>query len=222
MEAPICNQTVPEGFLDALLMASHFKSRGTKNFPWLGFVELVNGKLYASDNRCIVEIDLGEDFGAARFSGGDIAVLKAMGDDPILASFNGASAFDWGDGRWYRAQTKTGSELSDRCQNLFDKYWHKGRDSKSAASAINECIAKLRATEKSTKSNLTGEDRKKFKSAKIVNILVDGDKQQWHIASIEKVMKVAKAYDPDANPAPFTFRNGRGLIVKPSQGGGKK
>jgi hypothetical protein len=44
----------------------------------------------------------------------------------------------------------------------------------------------------------------------------------WHGGSIEKVMKVAESFDPDASPAPFSFPNGRGLIVKSSERKAKK
>jgi hypothetical protein len=69
MTGPDCRTPVPPGFINALVTANKFRGRGTKLFPWLGFVELSGSQLYASDNRCIIALDLGAELGAATFNG---------------------------------------------------------------------------------------------------------------------------------------------------------
>lgn len=172
---------VPQGFRDALVIARRFTGKRHQLFPEVQFVYLVDGMLYASDNRCIVEIDLkSETFGRARFTAGDVATLKAMPTEPSEATFRADEmAFSWlDDGSWCRFDTEaSGFDLADKCRSLLNQFWHEGPD-----------IATL--------DTLTG----------------------WHEASIKKVTRVAETFDPGVTPAPFSFPNGRGLIVKPSPG----
>ena len=197
---------VPPGFIDALLRASKFTGRSNKTFPWVQYIFLVDGKLYASDNRCIVEIDLGDPaFGPARFSPGDVSVMKAIGENPHMAKLTGGkAAFTWEDGRWCLLNIRmAGTEMVDRSRGLLHKFWHKGRKVlPKTASAIRKIAKTKKATEVA-----------RFKAASI-----DQSKDQfWHCGAIAKVMEVAENYDPNATPTPFTFPNGKGLIVKPSQ-----
>lgn len=203
MTEPVCKTPVPAGFLKALLMANRFRGRGTKLFPWLGFVEMSEGQLFASDNRSIVAISIGADLGAATFTAGDVAVLRAMGDDPDFCDFSDGVAFTWSDGRWFTSETQLDNRLSEHCRLLIAKYWHEGRDVRPVAAFF---IARA----------------KKDGLGRIVKFPAQavGEKhhQFWHGGTIAKVMSVATAYDPDASPTPFSLPGGKGLIVKPSKG----
>lgn len=64
MTGPDCTTPVPTGFLNGLVTANKFRGRGTKLFPWLGFVELAGAQLYASDNQSIVAINVGGELGS--------------------------------------------------------------------------------------------------------------------------------------------------------------
>lgn len=203
MTGPDCKTPVPAGFLNALVTANKFRGRGTKMFPWLGFVELAGNQLYASDNQSIVAIDIGADLGSATFTAGDISVLRAMGDDPAFADLSDGIAFSWSDGRWFTSEAPSDTRLSDHCRPLIEKYWHEGREVRPVASAFV------------SRAKRAGLGRiVRFPAQSI------GEKhhQYWHGGTIATVMSVATAYDPDASPTPFSFPSGKGLIVKPSKG----
>ncbi len=203
MTGPDCRTPVPPGFINALVMANRFRGRGTKLFPWLGFVELSGSQLYASDNRCIIAIRLDLKLGSATFTAGDIAVLRAMGDDPEFCDFSNGLAFSWNDGRWLTSETQMDTRLSDHCRPLIEKYWHEGRE------------IGLMAPFFASRAKRKGLSRiVKFPAQSI------GEKhhQYWHGGTISKLMSVATAYDPDASPTPFSFPSGKGLIAKPSKG----
>ena len=71
---------VPTGFLTALLQAARFTGPHNATYPWIKYVYLLEGKLYASDNHCIVEFDLGErSFANAHFIREEVKVLRARG-----------------------------------------------------------------------------------------------------------------------------------------------
>lgn len=203
MIGPVCKTPVPAGFRDSLLLANKFRGRGTKLFPWLGFVELAEGQLFASDNRSIVAISIGADLGTATFTAGDVAVLKAMGDDPEFCDFSDGIAFTWDDGRWLTSETQFDSRLSDHCRLLIGKYWHEGRGVQPSAQFYVDRAKRdgLRNIVKYPAQS-TGEKHHQY----------------WHGGTIAKVMSVATAYDPDASPTPFSLPGGKGLIVKPSKG----
>lgn len=196
---------VPTGFIEALLRASKFSGRSNKTFPWVQYVYLSEGKLYASDNRCIVEIDLGDPaFGPARFSLGDVSVMKAIGHNPHMAKFTSeGAAFTWEDGRWCSFNIQmVGTEMVDRSRALLQEFWHERR---KVLPKMASAIKKIAKTKKA------GEVAR-FKAAQIDQ----SEDQFWHCGAIAKVMEVATNYNPSATPTPFTFPNGKGLIVKPS------
>ena len=200
MIEPECKQSVPSGFLDALTKANKFRGRGTKLFPWLGFVELAGSKLYASDNCSIVEIDVGADLGSAVFTARDVTVLKAMGGEPVTCDFHDGLALTWADGRWFTSETQANTRLSESCRPLIEKYWRKGRPvppivtAKAKQARLSEVVKFAAQT--------TGEKHHQY----------------WYGATIAKVMSLATFYDPEASPASFSFPNGKGLIVKPLKG----
>ena len=142
-------------------------------------------------------------WGAATFTAGDVAVLKAMGDDPEFCDFSDGVAFTWSDGRWFTSETQLDNRLSDHCRPLIAKYWHEGRDIQPSAQFYVDRAKRdgLRNIVKFPAQS-TGEKHH----------------QHWHGGTIAKVMSVATAYNPDASPTPFSLPGGKGLIVKPSKG----
>lgn len=182
---------VPSGFLDALKIAKKFTGKHNGLYPWTRHVYLLAGKLYASDNRCIVEIDLGDQsFGDGYFTSYDLEALHARGGDPCLAQLNSACiSFAWPDGSWCKVNRRVAElcvnfDHPKRCRALMEKFWHRGQ------------VKIIRG------------------SAEQLEALSDGT---WHPPSLTKVMNVAETFDPDAGPTPFSFQNGRGLIVRSSQ-----
>lgn len=203
MIEPACKIPVPTGFRQSLLVANKFRGRGTKLFPWLGKVELAGNMLYASDNQSIVAMSIDADLGAATFTAGDVAILKAMGDDPKFCDLSDGIAFTWGDGRWFTSETLLDTQLSDHCRPLIEKYWHEGRDIQPSSQFYVDRAKRdgLRNIVKFPAQS-TGEKHNQY----------------WHGGTIAKVMSVATSYDPDASPTPFSLPGGKGLIVKPSRG----
>jgi hypothetical protein len=202
---PICEQSVPTGFVDALVQARKFTGRANKVFPWVQDIYLSEGKLYASDNRCIIEIDLGDpSFGPARFSAGDVSVLRAMGSNPQRAKFDDSgAAFTWNGGQWciFRGEQK-GYELVDTARMLLGQLWQMGRKvSTDTRSAILKAARVREASDVGCfKASTTG----------------FANDQHWHRGAIAKVMTAAEDFSPGSITSSFTFPNGRGLLVKPS------
>ena len=191
---------VPSGFLDALLKASKFTGKHNGINPWTKYVYLVAGKLYATDNRCIVEIDLGDQsFGDGYFISNDLKLLRARGGDPCELQLNETYiSFAWSDGTWCKvhrriAERNVNLDHANQCRSLIQRFWHEGR---SAAVMRKKVLNEVKR-----------EGREK---------ILKFNRHDWHGGSIEKVMAVAESFDPDASPAPFSFPNGRGLIVKSS------
>ncbi len=202
---PACDRQVPVGFVTALKRVSKFAGRSNMIFPWVQYVYLVDGRLYASDNRCVVEIDLGDpSFGPARFSAGDVSVLSTMGSDPQQARFSdGEVAFAWEGGQWcvFRSDLK-GLQLVEKSRVLLDQFWQKGRElSSDTRKAMLDVVRKREST-----------DTPRFKAS------ATGlpDDYFWHYGAISKVLAVAERFDAASIPNSFTFTNGRGLIVQPS------
>ncbi|AXI55003.1 hypothetical protein C1J05_11325 [Sulfitobacter sp. JL08] len=81
-----------------------------------------------------------------------------------------------------------------------------------------DAIAKLRAKEKAQKEELPPVEQKKFRRAQYIDVLIDGTIRHWHIDTVSSVMKIAETYDPDASLVPFSFPNGRGLMINTAPG----
>jgi hypothetical protein len=178
---------VPPGFRAALQIASKFTGAHNAIYPWLKHVYLIAGKLYASDNRCIIEIDLGDSsFGDAHLISHDVKLVRARGGDPCEAQLDQTCiSLAWPDGSWCKVDRRDAERFlnfdhANRCRALTEKFWRPGQ-------AVTTMDA----------SNHNGD--------------------AWHGPSFAKVMSIAETFDPDASPATFSFPNGRGLIVKPSK-----
>ena len=127
---PNCPLPIRPGFIDALQCAAEFTSRGTQYFPWTKNVYLVDGKLYASDNRCIVEIDLKDDsLGPVQFSPETSTFFKGWRKSQPSDVHATCGGFPWDNSRWasFDAGDMAGFELVDRARALLDEYWHDGR-----------------------------------------------------------------------------------------------
>lgn len=200
--APRCKLRVPSGFLDGLLCARKFVQQGPLVFPWVQYVYLLEGKLYASDNHCIIEIDLGNPaFGAARFSVGDVAVLKSFGADPHRAKCaDGKTTFTWKGGQWCQFHGDlAGMELAVQSRRLLDENWREAQELDAARRSAILGLAE-RATGNEAicfAADITGLDHDCY----------------WYAGMISKIMSIATSLYADDGVNSFTFPNGRGLFV---------
>ena len=123
---PSDGSLVPEDFVEAVKTAAKFIGKYSKKLPHGQFVHIVDGKAYASNNRHIVEVDVGQTlFASLRLSRNDIAVLTRIGGNPARASISGGHAeFTWADGQWVRIEVGDASEaFVERCRQRLEKYW---------------------------------------------------------------------------------------------------
>nr|WP_170505706.1 hypothetical protein [Ruegeria arenilitoris] len=129
IDAPVATIDVPKGFLQALRRAKQFVGSHSKSFPAGTFVHIAEDKLYASNNRHLVEFEIGAKIGTARLAKSDIDVLSGMGDEPnkLVISDNKVS-FTWSDGRWVIFQTEpVAFDWSEEFKKRIDAYWVEGR-----------------------------------------------------------------------------------------------
>lgn len=189
----------PAGVRNAVLNAARFTGSHNTIYPFLNFIYVLDGKLYASDNRCIVEVDLGaSNLGFGALTPADVRVLKARSDAPseILLSTD-CTAFMWLDHGWCRVdraenEQTTGIEHAVQCRTLIAKFWREGTPAEGLSKAVSEAIE-------------TADDAE-------VSVLGS----RWHAPSLAKVAKLARRFEASESPAAFTFEKGRGLIVKAS------
>jgi hypothetical protein len=123
---PSGGSLVPEGFVEAVKTAAKFIGKYSKKLPYGQFVHIVDGKAYASNNRHIVEVEVGQTpFVSLRLSRNDIALLTRFGRNPERASVSGGHAeFTWEDGQWVRFEVGNAAEtFVERCRQRLEKYW---------------------------------------------------------------------------------------------------
>lgn len=117
---------LPSSFVPALQTAARFAGKHYKKLADGQFVHIMDGKAYASNNRHIVEIDLGNlPFPALRLNKRDISLLASMGDAPKTCSIEGEHVtFVWPDRRWLRVEAGDAStEFVANCKHRFEHYW---------------------------------------------------------------------------------------------------
>jgi len=123
---PSGGATVPEGFIDALKTAAKFIGKYDKRLAEGQYVHVADGKAYASNNRHIVEIEVGTPaFKPLRLSKKDVSVLARIGGDPakVIVSEDTAE-FIWDDGQWVRLEVGSASSgFIENCKRRFDQYW---------------------------------------------------------------------------------------------------
>ncbi|PSL19820.1 hypothetical protein [Shimia abyssi] len=90
---------LPPDFLDQLKAAKRFTGPFAQAAPWQRHVILHDGKLYASNNRKIVEIECEID-GSAIFSTRTLNLLKSFQDEPTEIEVGDEIKFGWKDGRY--------------------------------------------------------------------------------------------------------------------------
>lgn len=205
LSVPDCQVALAPGFLEALQCVAEFTGAGSRWFPWTRYVYLADGKLYASDNHCLVEIDLHDSsLGPARLSRQDIAIIRKMGGSPQRALVaEHEIAFAWDRQRWASFDIDlTGFEFVSRCRALLNEFWHEGAP----------VSAELRAAADGLGGTKSADE--------LVDLSPPGDRGQqvWYRGAIAKVLRVAQTFAPESTPAPFGFPGGRGLIVNPGIG----
>ncbi|WP_433989029.1 hypothetical protein SuNHUV7_31020 (plasmid) [Pseudoseohaeicola sp. NH-UV-7] len=202
---PLRGQPLGCSLVSALITARTFVGRHTKMYPGLQFVHLADGKIYASNNRCLIEINLhDESLGSAMFSSVDLATIRAMGDEPTHAKIDAEqTALHWPKQRWCLLPTEPAKiDFVTKCQVFLDRFWHEGHDARSDASATMDAIAKLRAKEKAQKEELPPVEQKKFRRAQYIDVLIDGTIRHWHIdilgcfSNAATLITPAKAQNP--------------------------
>lgn len=145
--APTATVSVPEGFLRALRWAKKFVGTHEKNFPAGTYVHIAGDKLYATNNRYLVELEIGADIGSARLSKRDIEVLVAVGKEPQgLAISDTEVGFTWDDGRWATFQTEpVAFDWPAEFRKRLDAYWTDGQPTVSAdPKSIDALVKKSR------------------------------------------------------------------------------
>ena len=90
---------LPPDFLDQLKAAKRFTGPFAQSAPWQRHVILHGGKLYASSNRKIAEIECEID-GSAIFTARTIGLLKTFQDEPTEIEISDEIKFGWEDGRY--------------------------------------------------------------------------------------------------------------------------
>lgn len=114
-------------FLDRLKQARAFAGSFAKAAPWQSLVILNGGKLYASDNQQIVEIECGVE-GSAVFSARTKDLLASFKDEPTDIKVGDWIEFTWDDGRHLRVRNDYDhDDVVEHIKALLDT-WHGHRE----------------------------------------------------------------------------------------------
>jgi len=114
---------LPPNFLDQLKEAKRFTGPFAQAASWQRYVILRGGKLYASSNRKIVEIECAID-GSAIFTTRTLNLLKTFQDEPTEIEIGEEIKFGWDDGRYLKVANDFDHEdVVQQMTRLFDD-WH--------------------------------------------------------------------------------------------------
>lgn len=114
---------LPPDFLDQLKAAKRFTGPFAQAAPWQRQVILHGGKLYASSNRKIVEVECGIS-GEAIFTARTVALLKTFKDEPTEIEIGSDIKFVWEDGRYLKVINDFNhDDIVEQINQLFDN-WH--------------------------------------------------------------------------------------------------
>ncbi|MDV7271230.1 hypothetical protein RYZ20_09985 [Thioclava sp. A2] len=114
---------LPPDFLDQLRTARRFTGPYAQAAPWQRQVILHGGKLYASDNSRIIEIECGV-AGTAIFTARIRSLLESFGDAPVTIEIGDDVRFGWGDGRYLKVRNDYDhDDVVARMTDLLDR-WH--------------------------------------------------------------------------------------------------
>lgn len=115
--------TLQPDFFAALNVANKFTGAFAQGAPWLNNVILYDGKLYASNNRQIVEIECGV-AGRALITKKMQQLIKAISDLPTTIEVGEWMHFAWGDGRYLKIiNDYDHDDVVAKYKELLDK-WH--------------------------------------------------------------------------------------------------
>lgn len=147
--APPCGGTpVPEGLIEVLKTAARFAGKHHRKLADGQFVHVLGGKAYASNNRHIVEVDLGH-FPSLRMAKRDVALLARIGGDPSTVNMTeGKAEFVWPDGQWVRLNAESASEeFVQSCKQRFEKYWNNPQGMPIAPKAVDLLVERAKKGE---------------------------------------------------------------------------
>lgn len=220
---------LPDNFLDALVTARPFVGKAQADYPWIMFAFLFDGKIYATDNQVLVEIDVGDHtLPATLFRTEEIRALSSWRTNPdkmlVGEDYN---AFSWDDGSWVRLPRRRAGglvayprtyPLIDRIRELLEHHWreptHSIADEKRAKllfairnygrnSVVEISRQKIRVQEAGDGSRL----------GEACFGIAGSRKMTWPGKAVLRAVAVADKVDFSTKPACFTFPKGRGLIV---------
>jgi hypothetical protein len=114
---------LPPDFLDQLKATKRFTGPFAQAAPWQRHVILHGGKLYASSNRKIVEIDCEID-GSAIFTTRTLNLLKTFQVEPTKIEIGDEIKFGWDDARYFKvANDFDHDDIVQQIARLLDD-WH--------------------------------------------------------------------------------------------------
>lgn len=232
---------LPDDFLDALVVARRFMGAPNAEYPWLKFGYLSDGKIYATDNQVLVEVDVGDHtLPATLFRSGDIKVLSSQGTSPArMLVAKTLNAFSWDDGSWVQMHrfgsglvpAKDGSgfrphyprtyTVRDQIKSLLTYQWREPTHS----IADDQRSDLLAIIQKHKRNPVVGISSKQIRvqeagDASMVTEIDFGfptkTESYWPGSALKKALAVADKIDFSGKPACFTFPKGRGLIVASS------
>ena len=118
---------LPPDFFDCIKMARTFTGSFAQAAPWQRHVILHDGKLYASNNRQIVEIECAID-GSAIFTSRTLELVKTIQDTPTNMKIGENVTFGWEDGRYLTVTNDFDHEdVVEQFVQLLDD-WHGSDD----------------------------------------------------------------------------------------------
>lgn len=145
---PSSGDPLPDGLVAALKSAAKFVGTFHKKMAEGQYVHIMGGKVYASNNRHIVEVDIGPiSFESMRLTKSDVTLLARIGGEPATVSVaDGLAEFTWPDGQWVRLEVGAASaEFVENCKQRFDHYWDEPEGYSPNPKMLNLLLKKARA-----------------------------------------------------------------------------
>lgn len=203
---------LPDRLLDALREVASFTGRDHTK-PWMMGVLLDGAYAYATNNYVAVEAEIGSAIPRVTLPAWVVAALtkRAVPPREILVA-PGSVALAWEDGTWL--SSASAGEMPDAVPNLFENWqepqWQVPPDWKKAFFDMARLSDENIVIGPDHIKGGMGQMRSEAEASTPVS-----DETVWTAKLMVPVIKVAEKIDFSRwpGPAPFTFPNGRGIVM---------